>query len=143
MSLSGETLNGGFGPRFFLLGRWSNLQYLPSMADFSAHHRLATYGTLAPGRANYGQLEPLRGEWSTGVVRGWLKNAGWGAEQGYPGIALDPAGDAVEVFIFTSVDLPDHWSRLDAFEGTGYRRVSVAAEVGGRSMDVSIYELNL
>jgi hypothetical protein len=31
----------------------------------------------------------------------------------------------IEVYIFESLDLPDHWSRLDEFEGLGYRRVVV------------------
>jgi hypothetical protein len=47
--------------------------------------RLATYGTLAPGRRNHGQLNELPGRWLVGQVRGSLAEAGWGATLGYPG----------------------------------------------------------
>jgi gamma-glutamylcyclotransferase (GGCT)/AIG2-like uncharacterized protein YtfP len=38
----------------------------------------------------------------------------------------------VAVVVFESADLPNHWARLDDFEGDGYRRevVSVATEAG-------------
>ena len=87
-----------------------------------AETRLATYGTLAPGRVNHGQLAELEGVWREGTVMGRLVEAGWGAALGYPGLILDPAGPAVEVHLFESAELPDHWPRLDAFEGPGYRR---------------------
>jgi len=74
----------------------------------SAEHCLATYGTLAPGRANAHQLSDLTGTWSQGVVRGHLKQAGWGADMGYPGLVLDPDGDQVTVDLFTSADLTEH-----------------------------------
>ena len=99
--------------------------------------RLATYGTLAPGRSNHRQLEGLIGNWRPGVVRGKLFEEGWGAAQGYPGLVLDPLGDEVEVQVFTSTDLPRHWARLDAFEGEGYARV--LAQVSTATGEVSAY----
>ena len=57
-------------------------------------------------------------------MRGRLVEAGWGAELGYPGLILDPSGQAIEVYIFESPELPNHWLRLDEFEGVGYRRVA-------------------
>ena len=75
-------------------------------------------------------------------MRGTLLDAGWGAGLGYPGLVLDPAGPAVEVHILQSVDLPDHWARLDLFEGNGYRRVIARALTEFGELDVSIYELN-
>lgn len=106
-----------------------------------ASHRLATYGTLAPGRANAHQLDGLRGTWSTASVRGHLQNAGWGAGMGYPGLMLDPDGPEVEVFLFTSADLLAHWDRLDAFEGVEYRRELVTLVAGDAEMDAFIYAL--
>jgi hypothetical protein len=44
--------------------------------------RLATYGTLAPGRPNHGQLSNLPGRWLVGRVHGSLVDAGWGAKVG-------------------------------------------------------------
>ncbi|MEO0767722.1 MAG: gamma-glutamylcyclotransferase family protein [Pseudomonadota bacterium] len=104
-------------------------------------HSLATYGTLAPGRANAHQLKDLQGQWSRGHVHGHLKEAGWGAQMGYPGLILDPQGDAVEVHLFQSADLPAHWARLDAFEGAGYVRVAVSVETESGPIPAHIYAL--
>lgn len=111
------------------------------MSDLTADHRLASYGTLAPGRPNHGQLADLSGSWRQGMVRGRRVQAGWGAWVGYPGCILDPEGDEVEVFIFESPDLPAHWARLDAFEGDAYRRVITTAQTDDGPLDVSIYEI--
>lgn len=103
--------------------------------------RLATYGTLAPGRLNHGQLTDLPGRWLVGHVRGSLVDAGWGAELGFPALLLDPGGAPVEVFVFESEALPDHWDRLDAFEGPGYQRVTVDASTPEGVLPASIYVL--
>ena len=103
--------------------------------------RLATYGTLAPGRANNHQLASLEGHWRTGVVKGELRDAGWGADLGYPGLVLEPSGQEVEVFVFESEDLPNHWDRLDAFEGPGYRRVTATVSTSEGELETSIYVL--
>jgi gamma-glutamylcyclotransferase (GGCT)/AIG2-like uncharacterized protein YtfP len=103
--------------------------------------RLVTYGTLSPGRANHHQLAGLKGQWRQGTVRGRLFEAGWGAAQGYPGLVLDPLGPVVEVHLFVSTDLPDHWPRLDAFEGTGYRRVVTQVTMADGEWDAWIYEI--
>jgi gamma-glutamylcyclotransferase (GGCT)/AIG2-like uncharacterized protein YtfP len=103
---------------------------MPRYADMTTTGRvtggpevgLATYGTLAPGRPNNGRLNELPGRWLVGHVRGSLPEAGWGATLGYPGLILDPYGPPVEVHVFESGALPHHWGRLEAFEGSGYRR---------------------
>ena len=104
-------------------------------------HRLITYGTLAPGQVNHGQLALLDGTWSTGKIRGRLMDEGWGAALGCPGIVMDPQGDTVDVHIFESADLPDFWPHLDEFEGEGYRRVVVQVETESGLIDGQIYEL--
>lgn len=103
--------------------------------------RLATYGTLAPGRVNYPQVAGLDGRWTKGIVRGRLVEVGWGAALGYPGVVLDPTADTVEVHLLHSPDLPRHWPRLDAFEGSGYRRVAVWVETGDTRQRAFIYEI--
>lgn len=103
--------------------------------------RLATYGSLAPGRANHHQLAALEGEWRPGKVTGALREEGWGAALGYPGLVLDPDGAEVEVQLFQSADLPQHWSRLDAFEGEGYRRVATSVRTAEGELDAYIYVL--
>ena len=108
----------------------------------SADMRLATYGTLAPGRVNHVQLADLKGHWRQGTVRGRLVEEGWGAKLGYPGLILDPSGHAIEVHVFESLELPDHWLRLDAFEGAGYRRVVTQVCTRDGDLDVSIYVID-
>ena len=111
-------------------------------AKTAAETRLATYGTLAPGRVNSGQLADLRGCWRQGTVRGRLVQAGWGAELGYPGLILDPSGQIIEVHIFESLELPNHWSRLDEFEGAGYRRVATQVCTLDGDLVASIYVID-
>lgn len=89
----------------------------------SGPDRLAVYGTLAPGRSNHHQLDGLTGRWLKGYVRGTLVPEGWGATMGFPALVLHPDGPVVDVDLFESADLADHWARLDAFEGPGYGRV--------------------
>ncbi len=105
----------------------------------SADHRLATYGTLAPGRVNSHQLAELEGVWRQGTVTGRLVEAGWGAKLGFPGLILDSAGDAVAVHLFESPQLPGHWPRLDTFEGDGYRRVVVEVRTSDGDLEAWIY----
>lgn len=107
----------------------------------SAAMRLATYGTLAPGRVNHHQLAGLAGRWLEGTVRGRRVAAGWGADLGFPGLIPDPAGEAIAVHLFESPDLPGHWARLDAFEGPGYRRTEVVVRTALGDLDAFIYAL--
>ena len=111
------------------------------MPQLTANHRLATYGTLAPGRSNAHELEGLSGRWLQGFVRGHLVESGWGAAQGYPGIRLHEEAPRVDVFLLESEDLPGHWSRLDAFEGAEYERVPVAVQTDEGVFVASIYAL--
>ena len=105
----------------------------------SANHRLASYGTLAPGRENHHIMGGMMGNWVRGTVRGHLCPKGWGAERGFPGLILDQDGVDVPVMLFTSEDLPDHWDRLDAFEGPEYHRVITEIETKDGVIPASIY----
>jgi len=112
-----------------------------SCSDRATDTRLAVYGTLAPGRVNHHQLADLKGQWQRGTVRGKLVQAGWGAALGFPGLILDSSGPLVEVFLFESLDLRDHWSRLDAYEGSGYWRVVTQVRVADGELSAYIYVL--
>ena len=103
--------------------------------------RLAVYGTLAPGRPNAHVLADIPGRWIEGTVRGVLHESGWGAALGYPGIVLDPDGPAVDVSVLESRALGDHWSRLDTFEGPGYRRTRTKVHTSDGELDAAIYVL--
>jgi gamma-glutamylcyclotransferase (GGCT)/AIG2-like uncharacterized protein YtfP len=107
----------------------------------TAEHRLATYGTLAPGRRNHPRVSTLEGCWFRGAVRGRLVDAGWGADYGFPGLVLDAAGDDVTVDVLESAELPAHWSRLDVFEGPAYRRVTTSVSTALGALEASIYVL--
>jgi gamma-glutamylcyclotransferase (GGCT)/AIG2-like uncharacterized protein YtfP len=107
----------------------------------SARYRLAAYGTLAPGRPNHHLLDGLDGRWSEGHVHGRLADAGWGAGLGYPALILHPAGSPISVQVFESMDLPDHWPRLDDFEGPGYQRVVTSVSTPTGEVNAYIYVL--
>ncbi|HCQ7769775.1 gamma-glutamylcyclotransferase family protein [Enterobacter kobei] len=103
---------------------------------------LFVYGTLGPGRPNAHILESIGGTWQKGHVGGSLINKGWGAEMGYPGIVLDDSGNRVQGFIFTSVNLPNHWDVLDEFEGAEYERVPVDVTTSsGQTIKSCVYML--
>jgi gamma-glutamylcyclotransferase (GGCT)/AIG2-like uncharacterized protein YtfP len=74
-------------------------------------------------------------------LRGSLVDAGWGAKLGFPALILDPDGPPIEVFVFESDALLDHWHRLDTFEGPGYRRVTVDVSTPEGVLPASIYVL--
>lgn len=109
--------------------------------DLAVQHRLAVYGTLAPGRPNEHVLVEVPGDWSPGTVRGQLHEAGWGAASGYPGIIVADDAPEVEVHLFTSPELPQHWARLDDFEGPGYTRTAVTVTTPDGSVEAYIYAL--
>ena len=108
-------------------------------ASTDGNHRLATYGSLAPGRPNHHHVADLRGRWLAGKVHGRLVEEGWGAALGYPALALAADGPAVDVQILESEDLPAQWSRLDDFEGPGYERVLTTVHTADGDVEASIY----
>lgn len=102
---------------------------------------LFVYGTLAPGRPNAHVLADVPGTWRPAVISGSLEARGWGAAQGFPGIVLGTDGE-VAGQVFSSPDLPEHWDRLDDFEGAEYSRVTVRARLdGGGTVDAQVYAL--
>ena len=106
-----------------------------------AENRLAVYGSLAPGEENHDQLAGLDGVWSRGTVRGRVFVLDEGEARGYLALVLDPAGPQVAVQVFESAELPEHWARLDAFEGRCYRRVVAQVETEAGILAACIYHL--
>ena len=108
-----------------------------------ALHRLATYGTLAPGRPDRQQLDGLEGRWLEGQVYGTLVDEGWGASLGYPALILDPHGSAIDVHVFESGNPPAHSVTPRRLEGPGYQRVVTTVRTPAGDVDASIYVLRV
>lgn len=103
---------------------------------------LFVYGTLAPGRPNEHVLGEVGGSWEAASVTGRLRQEGWGAEMGYPGLDLDEKGEEIAGFLFTSENLSAYWEKLDAFEGSAYERVLTSAKLeDNRAVDAYVYAL--
>jgi gamma-glutamylcyclotransferase (GGCT)/AIG2-like uncharacterized protein YtfP len=109
--------------------------------DETPDTRLAVYGSLRPGRVNHHQISALTGSWTRGTVRGKLSSSGSGAAAGFSGLILDPLGPPVDVDLFESTELPQHWARLDEFEGSGYKRVIAAVNTERGERRAWIYML--
>lgn len=109
---------------------------------YGVSRRLAVYGSLIPGQENAHLLTGVAGSWICGRVRGHLLDRGWASGRGYPGLRWDPGGASVPVHLLTSSDLPNHWSRLDDFEGDEYLRILVPVEGDdGRIRVANLYAL--
>lgn len=104
--------------------------------------RLFVYGTLVPGGPNEHVLNSIGGTWEEASVNGYLKQQGWGAEMGYPGIVLDNFGDEIKGYIFSSDMLDSRWNELDDFEGEEYKRILVKVKTKDkRTVEAYIYIL--
>lgn len=99
---------------------------------------LFVYGTLMPGCPNGHVLEEIVGKFVPATVKGYLKDAGWSASMGYPGIKLDEDGDTVHGYLFYSSNLINNWDYLDEFEGAEFERYPVTVERHDE-MDVDTY----
>lgn len=108
--------------------------------NLTREHRLAVYGTLAPGRPNEHVLADAGGRWIAGTVRGTRYEEGWGAALGYPAIVLDDGGD-VECLVLESEQLPTLWREIDEFEGVGYVREPVTVKTDEGTLEAYIYRL--
>ena len=105
-------------------------------------NKLFVYGTLAPGRPNEHLLRDIKGTWAKATISGVLHPQGWGAALGYPGIVLNPTGDKINGYLFSSEQLHEHWERLDEFEGPGYQRVLTDVIIEcGKKEKAYVYEL--
>ncbi|MBX2835261.1 MAG: gamma-glutamylcyclotransferase [Gammaproteobacteria bacterium] len=106
--------------------------------------RLFIYGTLAPGEVNHDVLNDIPGVWEPATLTGELLKDGWGAEFGCPGIVPSEKGKEVDGYLFSSDELSAHWTMLDEFEGSGYKRVMVDVKIkGGEKIQAYVYALNL
>lgn len=92
---------------------------------FGASHRLAVYGSLAPGEVNHHAVADLPGTWEDVIVTGMLHSPGPGSTSNFPVLRWRAGGPPVAARLLVSDALPAQWRRLDAFEGAAYRRILV------------------
>lgn len=92
---------------------------------------LASYGSLAPGGQNHGELAACAGTWWQGTVTGFRAARSW------PVFTFAEGGPHVPVSLLHSARLPEHWAALDAFEGDEYRRILVPVWNGERLFAVA------
>lgn len=94
-----------------------------------------------PGGENHWVVSKIRGEWTSGTVRGWVFEIGWGPAEGWLGFIPDPEGQDVRVHVLLADALSKHWSQIDDFEGDGYRRVEIDVTIeDGSTRRAQIYE---
>lgn len=104
--------------------------------------RLFVYGTLAPDKENHHVMVGIEGSWEKATIYGRLISEGWGAAHGCPGVIPTENGELVTGYLFTSEQLPQHWSMLDEFEGPDYRRVLVPVTVqNGEQFNACVYAI--
>lgn len=97
--------------------------------------RLAVYGTLAPGEVNHAIVADLAGEWGDGAVRGELTTG-----DGFRRFRWSQSGSEVAVRVLTSIALPEHYPRIDRFEGRSYARSLLPVVMDGSLVICNLYE---
>jgi gamma-glutamylcyclotransferase (GGCT)/AIG2-like uncharacterized protein YtfP len=95
-------------------------------------HRLAVYGTLAPGQANHHMIANIQGLWEDGFIVGKLHEI-----DGLIAFRWKTPGDKVAIKLLTSPDFPSHWQGLDRFEGPPYRRILVPIETYSGQLEIA------
>ena len=96
--------------------------------------KLVVYGTLAPGQPNHHVIADIVGSWVDCVVRGSVR-----AKHGLPVFAWNTSGPEIQAQLFVSGDLPQSWSRIDAFEGSAYRRHLIPTKHEGEFTVANVY----
>jgi gamma-glutamylcyclotransferase (GGCT)/AIG2-like uncharacterized protein YtfP len=78
----------------------------------------------------------MHGAWVDGIVEGVRFMA-----NGFPAFEWRPGRAEVPVSVLTSDALPEHWARLDAFEGSEYCRILVPVRLpSGTIVVANLYE---
>ncbi|KAF7771129.1 hypothetical protein PCIT_a4173 [Pseudoalteromonas citrea] len=105
--------------------------------------KLFVYGTLCPNQPNDHILNDIGGTWERASVKGSLKQEGWGAKMGYPGLVLNEVEHEVNGYVFSSENLSNHWDSLDEFEGKEYQRLQSKVKLAnGDLITVYMYTLS-
>jgi gamma-glutamylcyclotransferase (GGCT)/AIG2-like uncharacterized protein YtfP len=112
-------------------GEWLRGVETALAAAFACDRRLAVYGTLAPGERNHHILAPVAGNWQSCTVPGRL------SMRENPVFSWYHTAPPVRMQLFTGLDLPAHWARIDGFEGSDYSRILVPVFADGQLLTVA------
>ena len=108
---------------------------------FESDTYLAVYGSLMPGKKNHQVVSGISGNWFGGYVEGDWYDSGWAKGIGYPGFRWRSGGSRVDVQVLHAPSLPNHWPRLDDFEGEDYHRILVPVySLSGIQAVANLYE---
>ncbi|MFW9992900.1 MAG: gamma-glutamylcyclotransferase family protein [Candidatus Odinarchaeota archaeon] len=110
------------------------------MSPSAVYHRAAVILTVQVPAVGNISRDNRRNFWRH--IHGKLYESGWRSDIGFPRIVWKPSGSKVNVYLFVSDHLPEHWQRLDNFEGEEYRRslVPVHGDKGVIAL-ANIYEI--
>lgn len=100
--------------------------------------RLAAYGTLRPGQSNYKIVSNIQGEWTSGVIRGSVREVA-----GYPAYTWDESGEPIPVEVLISEQLISEYARIDEFEGANYKRTLVPVLMDDAYSVCNVYETSV
>ena len=96
--------------------------------------RLVSYGTLAPGQRNQQLVADVPGNWEECSIRGLIH-----VDRGLSTFSWNPVGSEVKASLFSSTDLPTLWHKIDAFEGSGYKRRLIPAKTQAGIVIANVY----
>lgn len=87
-----------------------------------------------PGERFHGEVAEIPGSWRRVTLPGRIDHSG-----PYPVYQPSNDGTTCPAWVLESEALAQHWARLDAFEGDGYRRVTVNVDLDGALVTAQIY----
>lgn len=106
------------------------------LLDFPSQ-KLVAYGTLQPSEVNHSVLEPLTvQEWTKIHIEGKFAER----QDGLRSFKWRESSARQTAMLLKSPQLPSFWTRLDEFEGAGYKRILVTALVGGEASVAMTYQ---
>jgi hypothetical protein len=79
-------------------------------------------------------VSSIAGEWLPGTISGNLTE-----DHGCPMFRWSVQGNKVPVEMLLADELPNHWDRLDRFEGADYQRILVPIETSKGLVVANLY----
>jgi gamma-glutamylcyclotransferase (GGCT)/AIG2-like uncharacterized protein YtfP len=107
-------------------------------------NRLFVYGSLTPNKKNFYILKNISGLWQKAFTFGFIKKIIIAKDTIYDAIVLNPNGNKINGYLFTSYSLKNYWSKIDNFEGQYYYRTIANVYLKNKNLiQAYIYSFNL